>query len=187
MADSLITDEHRALIGKKADPVTSSEAIEWGALRRFVQAIMDEDPIYWNEDVAKNTRYQGVVTPPLFPAFTNRRKPGTPDPLDRFKDDPEWDGASPPPVGSGIPREPEPGALPPVILPLVRLLNGGVSAEFLAYAKPGDRITAQRQYVSIEERAGRDGSPMVIVVTETEYRNQDNLVLAKVQNTLIRR
>ena len=62
-----------------------------------------------------------------------------------------------------------------------------MTAEFFAYAKPGDRITAQRQYAAIEERTGRDGSDMVIVVQETEYRNQDGLVLCKVQNTTIRR
>ena len=63
----LVTDEHRALIGKKGEPVTGWEVIERGALRRFVQAIMDSDPIYWDEEYARNTRYGGVVTPPLFP------------------------------------------------------------------------------------------------------------------------
>lgn len=179
MADPLVTDEIRALIGVEGPPVTSSEVVEPGALRRFVQAIMDDDRIYWDEEYAKGTRYGGVVAPPLFPGFTNRRRPGTPDPLDRLKTDHDWDGAT----GAGD----DSGALPPVKLPLVRLLNGGVSAEFFAYCKPGDRITGQNRYVNIAEREGRDGSPMVIITTETTFTNQDGVLLAKVQNTLIRR
>ena len=70
MAESLITDEIRALIGVEGPEITMSEPVERGALRRFVQAIMDDDRIYWDEEYAKNTRYGGVVAPPLFPGFT---------------------------------------------------------------------------------------------------------------------
>ena len=180
---TLITPEIRALIGREADPVTAFETVEPGALRRFCQAIMDDDPVYWNAEYAKQTRYGGVIAPPLYSAFSNRRRSGTPDPLDRFKDDPDWDGTSPPP--GAAPRV-EPGALPPVNLPLQRLLNGGVSAEFFAYSRPGDRITGKRKYIDISERTGRTGL-MVIILTETAYTNQDGLLLCKVRNTTVRR
>lgn len=175
---TLITDEIRALIGVEAEPVTAFEPVERGALRRFVQAIMDDDPAYWNEEYAKQTKYGGVIAPPLFSAFVNRRRSGTPDPLDRFKTEPDWDGTT---GGRG-----EPGGLPPVNLPLKRLLNGGVSAEFFANSRPGDYITGKRKYVDITERTGREGL-MVIIVTETTYTNQDGLLLCKVRNTTVRR
>ena len=175
---TLITDEIRALIGVEAEPVTAFEAVEPGALRRFCQAIMDDDPAYWNGEYAKQTKYGGVIAPPLYSSFTNRRRSGTPDPLDRFKNEPDWDGIS---GGRG-----DSGGLPPVNLPLKRLLNGGVSAEFFAYCRPGDRITGKQKYVDITERTGRTG-PMVIIVTETAYTNQDGLLLCKVRNTTVRR
>ena len=179
---SVITDEIRALIGVEAEPTTSRwDTVEWGALRRFCQAIMDDDPAYWDEDYAKQTKYGGVIAPPLYPAFTSRRKPGTPDPLERFKEEPDWDGAT-----GGRSGPPEPGSLPPINLPFKRLLNGGVAAEFFAYSNPGDQITAQRKYVDITERTGRTGL-MAILVTETTYTNQDGLLLCKVRNTLVRR
>ena len=180
---TLITPEIRALIGVESETTTAFEAVEKGALRRFCQAIMDDDPVYWNEEYAKQTKYGGVVAPPLYSAFSNRRRSGTPDPLDRFKNDPEWDGTSPPP--GGAPRR-EPGGLPPVSLPLKRLLNGGVSAEFFAYCRPGDLISAKRKYIDITERTGRTGL-MVIIVSETAYTNQDGLLLCKVRNTTVRR
>lgn len=180
----VVTDEHRALIGVEANPVTSAEPLERGAMRRFVQAIMDPDPAYWDEEYAKGTKYGGVVVPPLAITSVNRRRAGTPDPFEHFKDDPDWDGASPP---AGRVHPVEPGSLPPVLTPtLPRLLNGGIAAEFFAYGRPGDYITAQQKYVEITERTGRDG-PMVIVVTETAYTNQDGLSLCKVRQTLIRR
>jgi hypothetical protein len=141
---------------------------------------MDADPVYWDESFASQTKYGGVVAPPLYPSFTSRRPPGTPDPLDRFKDDPDWDGLT----GSGGRREP--GSLPPIDLPLNRTLNGGVAAEFFALCKPGDRITGTRRYIDISERTGRSGL-MVLIVTETTYTNQDGVLLCKVQNTSIRR
>ena len=182
--EHVVTDEHRALIGVEADPVTSAEPLERGAMRRFVQAIMDTDPVYWDEEYAKGTRYGGVVVPPLAITSVSRRRAGSPDPLDHFKVDPDWDGASPP---AGVVRPVEPGSLPPVITPtLPRLLNGGVAAEFFAYGRPGDYITARQKYVDITERTGRDGL-MAIIVTETAYTNQDGLLLCKVRQTLIRR
>jgi len=66
------------------------------------------------------------------------------------------------------------------------VLNGGVEAEFFAFARHGDRITAQSQYSDIYEREGRDGK-MIFVITETTYTNQDGHVLAKIRNTGIRR
>jgi len=75
---------------------------------------------------------------------------------------------------------------PSLPIPLKRVLNGGVEAEFFALARHGDRITAQSQYSDIYEREGRDGK-MIFVITETTYTNQDGHVLAKIRNTGIRR
>ena len=171
-----ITDEVRSYIGRESEPTTAWDAVEPGAVRRFIQAIMDDDPVYWDANAAAESRYGATVAPPLYPGFSFRRPPGTPDPLDRVKENPNFDGIG----GTGTGRLPSIPNLP------VRTLNGGVEAEFFAQARHGDRVTAQSRYVDIYEREGRSGK-MVFIVTETTYTNQDGQVLAKIRNTGIRR
>ena len=174
--ETYITEEVRGYIGLESESVTAREVVESGAVRRFTQAIIDADPNYWDASAAAQSKYGSVVAPPLYPGFAFRRPPGTPDPLDRFKEDRDYDG-----LGGGT------GAILPVVpLPLPRLLNGGVEAEFLALARHGDRISARSRYADIYEREGRTGK-MVFIITETAYTNQDGQVLAKIRNTTIRR
>jgi len=174
--ETYITDEVRSYIGRQSEPVTAWDAVEPGAVRRFIQAIMDDDPIYWDPEAARARGFERPVAPPLYPGFTFRRPPGTPDPLDRVKENPDYDGIG---AGGGT-------GLPPIPNLPVRTLNGGVEAEFFALARHGDRITAQSRYVDIYEREGRSGK-MVFIVPVTTSTNQDGEVLAKVRNTTIRR
>ena len=174
---SLITDEIRALIGVEADIGEAWDTVEAGAVRRFTQAIMDNDPAYWNEDFARNSKFGTTVAPPLYQMHSARRRSGTPDPLDALKENREWDG-----LGGGGRQ----GGLPSVDVPLKRILNGGTEAEFLQLAKPGDRIRARARYADIFERDGRTGK-MVFIVTETTYSNQQGDVLARIRSTTIRR
>lgn len=184
-SESYLTDEIMAMIGMESGVTEAWDPIERGAIRRFTQAIMDLDRAYWDDEYASKTRFGGVVAPPLYPSFASRRPPGTPDPLDHFAEDTEWDGITgglrPPSQASG-----NRGPLPPVNLPLKRLLNGGVEAEFYQQAEPGDRIRARSRYVDFSERQSRGGY-MVFIVTETTYTNQDDDVLLIVRNTIIRR
>jgi hydroxyacyl-ACP dehydratase HTD2-like protein with hotdog domain len=174
---SLITDEIKALVGVEAPPQTMWGTISADAVRRFTQALMDDDPIYWDAEYVADTKYGAVVCPPLYPGFTSRRPPGTPDPLDVLKDNPNWDGMG---ASGGA------GNLPPVVTPLPRRMNGGVEAEFFQLAKVGDQVTARRRYKDITDRTGRSGY-MVIVQVETEYRNQDDELLYRITNTYLHR
>jgi acyl dehydratase len=174
--DTYMTEELRGYIGHKSEPVTAWDTVEPGAVRRFVQATMDDDPVYWDKEAASKSRYGVPVAPPLYPNFAFRRPPGTPDPLDAAKENRDYDGSGGP-TRTGLPSLP---------IPLKRVLNGGVEAEFFALAHHGDRITAQSQYSDIYEREGRDGK-MIFVITETTFTNQDGHVLAKIRNTGIRR
>jgi acyl dehydratase len=177
MHGSYITSEVKALIGLEGAPQSSWEPVERSEIRRFAQAVMDDDPIFWNDDYATNTRYGGVVAPPLFPLFAQRRPPGTPDPLATAATDADFDGF----VGLLT------TGLPPVPLPqLPRLLNGGNEVEFYQLPKLGDRITARAKYLDIYEKTGRSGT-MVFIVIETRYTNQRDALLMVSRVTLIRR
>lgn len=175
-ATNYITDEVRALIGKWSQPVVACDVVERGALRRFTQAIMDPDPLYWDDDYAAQTRFGGVVAPPFLPLHAFRQEPGSPDPLDAAKNNPDYDGA-----GMGMAQR---LGLPEVPIPLKRLLNGGNDLEVYALAKPGDRIHAVSRYKDIYQKEGRSGT-MVFVIIETEYYNQSGQLLLVGRQTLI--
>ena len=125
---------------------------------------MEGNPVHWDEEAAAASRYGEVVATPLYPMHsTTRRAPGTADPLDRVHDDPGWDGTD---LAAGL------GGLPPIDVPLKRILNGGTEAEFFRLAKLGDVVSAQSRYTDISEREGRSG-PMVLLKVETTYTDGD--------------
>ena len=64
MADSVITQEMRDVIGVESEPVT--EEIERGAIIRFAQAIGDTNPLFTDEAAARKSRYGGLIAPPTF-------------------------------------------------------------------------------------------------------------------------
>jgi acyl dehydratase len=179
MSDAAIdylTPEVLALVGAKGPKVTAPVPLTEERLRRFMQGVMEDDPIHWDHEAAAASRYGEIVATPLWPGHAFVRAAGTPDPLDRLAEDPEWDGAG----GSSQ------GGLPPLDLPLVRILNGGTEAEFFQLAKVGDVISSQAEYADITQREGRSGT-LVIVRVRTVYTNQDDDVLVVVTSSLIRR
>jgi len=174
---SFVTEEMRGLIGHVGPRSTAPYPLSEDTLRRFVQAVMEGNPVHWDEEAAAGSRYGAVVAPPLYPMHAFPQPPGTPDPLDRLHEDPDWDGTD---VGKGL------GGLPPLDVPLKRVLNGGTEAEFFQLARVGDRISAQSRYLDITEREGRSG-PMVLVQVETTYTNQaDELLLRSVMTVIMR-
>jgi hypothetical protein len=167
-----ITPEIRSLIGRKGPVRAAAEPLSHDQLRRFNQAAMEPEILI----PAGAPRDPAGTAPPLWPLHAFVRGDDEPDPFDVLRQDPELDGT----YGAG-----ETG-LPPVDLPLARILNGGVSAEFFAQAEIGDVVYAQSEYTDIAEREGRSG-PMVIVAITTTYTNQRGRLLCRVTNSFIRR
>lgn len=161
--DVYVTAEIRRLIGTSGRRVCAPEPVDLSSIRRMAQAIMDDDPLYWDESYARGTRYGGIVAPPLFPLHACRREPGSPDPLDRAIADPDFDG-----VGDVMAR----AGLPELDIGLPRLLNGGNDVTIYELARVGDRITATSTIADIQEKHGRSG-PFVLVVVETLYEAEN--------------
>jgi len=172
-----VTEEIAALVGVAGPRFRALGPLGDDELRRFVQAAMELDPVHWAAEAARASRYGTVVAPPLYVLHAVRRPPGTPDPLDRLATDADWDGLD---VGAGF------GGLPPLEIPLTRVLNGGTEAEFFKLPTLGDVIEAQSRYVEIVDREGRSG-PMVLAKIETVYSDQHGNRLARVLNTVIMR
>ncbi len=168
---ALLTDELKAYIGVAGPIVSAAEPVEAGAVRRYAQAIMDEDMMFAPVEAGG-----GGLAPPLFPINMFRRPMGTPDPVVERAHDPDYDGS----VGSsmrGLPELPTRG--------LVRL-NGGSEIEILAYVRHGARITMQARYSDMRERETSKG-PMIIVTLETNYSTEDGETVLRVRTTTLLR
>ncbi|MFC2039240.1 MaoC family dehydratase N-terminal domain-containing protein [Chloroflexota bacterium] len=64
MAEELVTDKLRECIGMQSEPIVIE--IEKGMIRRFAEAIEDSNPLWQDEEYARNARYGGIVAPPGF-------------------------------------------------------------------------------------------------------------------------
>ncbi len=167
---SLLTAEILGFVGLESPEVEAPHPVEPSEVRRYAQAIMDDDP-----------RYAGLgdgpaIAPPLFPTHMFRTAFGAPDVLTDRACDPDFDGgiaAS----SRGLPDLP--------IRNLVRL-NGGVKVDFHDYARHGEWVCMKSRYAGITERAGSKGQ-MILVLIDTDYYTRDGRPLVRVQNTGIYR
>ena len=65
--------------------------LERDTLRRFAQAIMDRDPLYYSDGHAAASIYRKLVAPPLYPVHAFRTAADSPDPLNSIQEDPDAD------------------------------------------------------------------------------------------------
>ncbi len=163
-SESLITDEIRSWIGREVPPWTIE--VTRRDVARFAVATDDLNPLYLDEDRAKQSRYGGLIAPPLF-----YMAPLTePVPETELRTD-------------GLPFE---GKFPVPPTPLPRLMDGGTEVEFLQPVRVGDVLTGRSQVTDIYQKEGRSG-PLIFVQRETTFTNQNGeLVLIEKGATILR-
>lgn len=166
-------DRWRGMVGK---PLTAENPLEKDTLRRFVQAIMDTNKRYVDETLASNSRYKGLVAPPLYPVHAFRPTTTTPDPLDLIQEDPDADGAG---QNDGVFF-----GLPALSSPFKRLLNGGNEIEFFRCLAVGERCVANATYKDLTLKEGKSGY-LLFVVIETTFTTQEGELLLINRQTLI--
>jgi acyl dehydratase len=145
----------RAAVGVDGPP--SVAEVTTSGIRLFARAVGHVDPIYYNEETAKQRGFRGLVAPPGYlgtPVF----QPGARD--------------SEGPGGGGFQT------------PYKRILNGGGSYEFFEPVVAGDVITSRSRITEFRERDGSIG-PMLITYRETVFTRQDGTVVAKMRGNLI--
>jgi hypothetical protein len=171
---AILPEAAKQYVGKTSDKEVACDVVEAGSVRRYAQAIMDEDPIYAPNG---DQRYGSPVAPPFFPTHMVRRALGAPDNVSIYAKDPDFDGIGPT-AAQGLPEiEPLRG---------YSLLNGGAEVEFYRYARHGETVTVQSRYVEITEKETSKG-PIIIVVIESDYCGADGSLIVRSRRTQLRR
>jgi hypothetical protein len=170
------TSDYSRYIGQKGRRMQAAMPLERDTLRRFAQAIMDRDPLYYSDEFAAASAYKRLVAPPLYPVHAFRTAPDTPDPLNSIQDDPEADGTA---GNDGVFF-----GLAPIESPYKRLLNGGNEIEFYRCLEIGETCVAQARYSNVELKQGKSGA-MLMVEIETEFTTTTGDLLLINRQTLI--
>ena len=130
--------------------------IERGKIHEFANSILDDNPLYHDEEAAKAAGLPSVVAPPTFSAAAAF----FPDPSAR---------------GSGAMKD----------LDLRYVLHGGQELIFERPIFAGDVLRAEPGETRAYEKAGRRGGTMKFIDTETVYRDAQGEVVLRVRNTSI--
>jgi acyl dehydratase len=156
--DSLVTDEMRACIGRTSPIRTLPEEISASDVRRYVEAIGDQNPLWTDDELARSVGYRGRRVPPILVRELRWRI----DEQEVAEGD-TWTGL----------------VLPPNF---TSTRNAGQEVEWLAPVYIGDRLAYQTRLTDVFGRQGRNG-PIIFTKRETEIRNQHGVPVARVTGT----
>ena len=171
-----IQENYDQYIGMTGLPKTSPLPLERDSLRRFVQALMDPDPIYYDEGLARASKFEQLAAPALYPVHAYRTAAGSPDPLQVIQDDPDSDGT--------YGHDGFLFGLPKINSPYKRLLNGGNEIEFYRCMAVGECCVVTPKYANVVLKKGKDGN-LLLVDIETTYRTEQGELLLVNRQTLI--
>ena len=140
--------------------------VEKGAVRRFAEAVDDNNPLYMDEEYARKSKYGSIIAPPGFFGWPLKQTRGSPLAVD-------------------IPPELE-AAFEKAGYPLSLVLDGGMEYEFFAPIRAGDILTAVTTIRNLRERSSETGS-IIVSFLDTVYHNQQGELVAKQQLMFVRR
>jgi acyl dehydratase len=130
--------------------------IERGKIHEFAGAVLDDDPLYHDEEAARAAGFPGVVAPPTFAMV-----------VQHFPDD-------------SVPPSPELRGLD-----MRFLLHGGQEFVFERPLFAGDLLRSEPGEVRTYEKQGKRGGRMRFVEAETVYRDQRGEVVLRTKTTAI--
>lgn len=171
-AESLITQAMHDWVGAESPPLTSPPIYESDIRRAAIAIYWPEVPprLYWDEDYARTTSWQGIIAPEEMNPFTwmvGRAHIGPqPDRIDQAQEALE------------AARVIRPPGAPP------RYLFGGIDSSYRAPMRPGDAITSVIKATDLYERKGRAGM-MLFYITEERWTNQHGDLIKTTRTTNI--
>lgn len=131
--------------------------IERGKIHEFANSILDDNPLYHDEEAAQARGFPSVVAPPTYSsvgAFFANRSGG---------------------AGGGAMAG----------LDMRYVLHGAQEFNFERPIFAGDRLTAEPGETTSYEKPGRRGGKMKFIDSETLYRDQNGDIVLRVKSTLI--
>ena len=162
----LVTPEMLARIGVEGEPEFAVDEVCRSEIRRYVVATMDDNPLWYDEEFAKKTKYGPGVAPGSYALRAVNewhRDMGTPDPNRNLGPDDDGIQSTKPSVRS------YPAG--------VQSFHGGDDVTYIQLPKVGDRISATIQLVEIVEKSGRSGK-FIVVYSDKIFKNQHGETLA---------
>ena len=166
----MLPAEVTKLIDKSGDIMIME--VEKGAIHKYADAVDDQNPLYWDEEYARNSSYGSIIAPPGFISsqwFTRA--------VSRWK----------------IQKETSSGLIDELMTALEKagytnpgLVDTGMEYDFFNPARVGDTITALPKIKDITERTGKSGK-MVFFIIEITYTNQNGDLVAKSRGITIKR
>jgi len=174
MSTRLVDDEVRKLIGARGPVRASPDEVSSSEIRRFSQAIFDDHRLFYEDEVARKSRYGSRVAPGMF-AITSLR-PNIP-----FVDDPlRWAMAEDEmyrvAVTENLPRPQQWEGL--------YHFHASDDVEFYRLPHVGDRLSAHPYLRDIYEKSGRNGA-LAFYVVRTDWKNQRDETVASHDMNLV--
>lgn len=123
-------------------------------IKNFADAVGDANPLWINEEYAKESRYKGIIAPPTFLYNINH--------------------------GTGLALAP-PGKSPPKES---ALLYAGAELEFFRPIRLGDEFTVKGKSVDIYGKQSKTLGPMLFAVGEASYYNQREELTGIIRTTV---
>ena len=154
----MVPDELKQYIGK-IDPPHVRE-VERGSIRRYADAVGNENPLYFDEEYASESRYGTIIAPPGFFGWPTQAIPSSEGII----------GLMTAMINAGY----------------YRILDGGMSYECFLPVRAGDILIASPKVKDVSAKEGKSGT-MMVCNFETTYLNQNGDLVAKAYQTLIGR
>ena len=154
-----LTDEARRNLGRER--VSVSDPVSLRQIKEYLAGTGDWHPLHRDPDFARGTGYGGIVAPALY--FLGACREIVPE--DQLGEDGQYRDFGVPGVHG-------------------RSLAGEEEFELFAPVRVGDVLTSRERVVDLQEKSGRSGK-LVLVVVETEFENQRGEKIAFVRQTLI--
>ncbi len=164
---SLLSEELSKLIGQSVD--VSIFEVEKEPIRRFADAVGDLNPLYWDEEYAKQSPFGSIIAPPGFISslwFLSR-------PVKWGRKEHQSESLGPPLVMDALARA-----------GYKRILDTGIDYEFFEPIRAGDTVRAVCVVKDIMER-GSGEAKAAFLITETSYTDQHGKMLAKARSTTV--
>jgi len=158
----VIPEEAKQFIGRTDPPIIRH--VEKGAIRRYAEAVGNDNPLYQDDEYARRSLYGSIIAPPGFfgwPTKTPCSCTGLADIVGELQ--------------AALAR----GGFP-------RILDGGISYDFFLPVRAGDILIASPKVTGLSEKEGKGGT-MIICNFETTYTNQNGDLVAKANQTFIAR